>query len=172
VVYSEAFKQKIVQRMLGPDAPSATALSKELKIPQSTLSIWLRRASTLPDVPVDKTPPVPASSRSPQDKLHLVLAFEALPEPERGAWLRRQGLHEADLNAWRQAMVSALGDPKTEATAHATASMQGKRIRQLEREIQRKDKVLAEAAALLVLQKKVRALWADEDDDTPEGSDS
>jgi len=46
-----------------------------------------------------------------------------------------------------------------------------KRIRQLERELARKDKALAEAAALLVLQKKVQAIWGDEDDDTDEKKD-
>lgn len=33
----------------------------------------------------------------------------------------------------------------------------------LKRELVRKDKALAEAAALLILQKKFRALWEDED---------
>ncbi|HEU4409041.1 MAG TPA: hypothetical protein VFS43_27525, partial [Polyangiaceae bacterium] len=42
------------------------------------------------------------------------------------------------------------------------------RIRHLERELQRKDKALAEAAALLVLQREARSLWGDEGDDTPE----
>ena len=40
------------------------------------------------------------------------------------------------------------------------------RIKELERELRRKDKALAETAALLVLKKKVQAIWGDEDDDT------
>ena len=43
-------------------------------------------------------------------------------------------------------------------------------IKDLERQLRRKDKALAEAAALLILQKKVRELWGDEDDDTDEGN--
>jgi hypothetical protein len=96
----------------------------------------------------------------------LLLAFEALPEAERGAWLRQQGLHEAELVQWRQTMVDALDEPRSEAAVKNV--VQSKRIRQLERELQRKEKALAEAAALLILQKKVRALWEAEDDDTPE----
>jgi hypothetical protein len=38
-------------------------------------------------------------------------------------------------------------------------------MRDLERELKRKDKALAEAVALLVLSKKARALWGEEDDD-------
>jgi hypothetical protein len=60
--------------------------------------------------------------------------------------------------------------PPTRAQREA-AAVEAKKIRQLEREILRKDKALAETAALLVLQKKVQAIWADEDDDTDAKSD-
>lgn len=171
MVYTDSFKRQIVQRMLGPNAQSATSLCKEVQIPQSTLSRWLRHASTLGPVASSKSTPTAGSpSRSAQDKLRLLLAYEATPEAERGAWLRREGLHEAELAQWRLTMVSALDEPKTEAVTKG--AVQSKRIRQLERELHRKDRALAEAAALLVLQKKVRALWEAEDDDTGEGSDS
>ena len=57
------------------------------------------------------------------------------------------------------------GGPRT-----AARGVEGKRIKELERELRRKDKALAEAAALLVLQKKVREIWGDGDDDTDEGN--
>lgn len=44
-------------------------------------------------------------------------------------------------------------------------------MRELETEVRRKDKALAEAAPLLLLQEKVRDLWGDGDDDTKKGSD-
>jgi len=47
-----------------------------------------------------------------------------------------------------------------------------KRIRKLERELARKDKALAEAAALLVLKKTILSLHPDEDDGTEEPSES
>jgi hypothetical protein len=40
-----------------------------------------------------------------------------------------------------------------------------KRIEQLEKELQRKEKALAEAAALLILRKKAQAIWGDKEDD-------
>jgi transposase len=97
--------------------------------------------------------------------LRLLLSFEALSDAERGAWLRREGLHDAELQVWRQELEDALDDSKPEV---AKSVHPNKRIRQLEREVQRKDKALAEAAALLLLQKKVRAFWEAEDDDTQE----
>ena len=53
----------------------------------------------------------------------------------------------------------------------STRSADARRVRELEKELRRKDKALAETAALLVLQKKVHAIWGDEDDDTKPGSD-
>lgn len=40
-----------------------------------------------------------------------------------------------------------------------------KRIKQLERELQRKNAALAETAALLVLRKKAEALWGKDEDE-------
>ena len=50
-------------------------------------------------------------------------------------------------------------------------SPEARRIRELEKELRRKDKALAETAALLVLKKKANAIWGDEDDDTAPSSE-
>jgi len=52
--YSELFKRKMVQRLLLPDAPSANALSKEVGVPQSSLSRWLKTFGTVSSVSNDK----------------------------------------------------------------------------------------------------------------------
>ena len=75
------------------------------------------------------------------------------------AYLEREGVKLAEYEQWRLALDEG---------GRASAST-NKRIRQLERELARKEKALAEAAALLVLKKKVETLyWEDEDDDTDE----
>jgi transposase-like protein len=174
--YSEAFKRKLVQRMLLPNGPSANKLSQEMGINQPTLSRWLREATTLEPVTKRRKPPAPKTrpleqkrpeDRSPDEKLRLVLEASALSEADLGEFLRRHGLHEADLAAWRETALSALsgGAPVQSRPGEA------KRVRELEKELRRKDKALAETAALLVLQKKVRAIWGDGDEDTKPGSD-
>ena len=83
---------------------------------------------------------------------------------ELGAVLRREGLHGTVVDEWRrhveEGALAALGGKRQR-------TREQKRIRELERELKRKDKALAETAALLVLTKKVQALWGDGDDDTP-----
>ena len=162
--------------MLMPSGPSARKLSQEVGIGQPTLSRWLREATTLPSVAKRRKPPTQPTpvlerrrpeERSPEDKLRLVLEAGGLADADLGEFLRRHGIHEADLAAWREA---ALGGLVVQPGASARSN-DARRVRELEKELRRKDKALAETAALLVLQKKVRAIWGDGDDDTKPGSD-
>lgn len=167
--YSEAFKSKMVQKMVGPAAMSASRLAREVGIGQPTLSKWLRQAQgSIGVVKFDTPPPPPANPRrpedwSPEERLQAVLEASRLKDEELGAFLRRNGLHEANLAEWKAAALEALGPQRKTGDA--------RRVRELEKQLRRKDKALAEAAALLVLQKKVRALLGDEDDDTGSRND-
>lgn len=172
--YSEKFKRKMVQRMSGGHPTSATALSKEVGVPQATLSRWLLAAGTIGSMTPTKKDDLMGSDatkraedRTPEQKLRVIVEAAKLPPAELGAFLRREGLHEADLEAWRETVLGAF---KPAPSKHAK-SVEVRRVRELERELRRKDKALAEAAALLVLQKKVQALWGDADDDTKRESD-
>jgi transcriptional regulator with XRE-family HTH domain len=167
----------MVERLTGPHAMTATALAAETGVAQSTLSKWLRGAATVAPKMArrdkQKKEP-PTSAKRPQDwtaeeKLALVLEAAAVPADELGAFLRRKGVHEAQLAEWRETMTASLRPPsKRERKA---ANIERRRIRDLEREVARKDKALAEAAALLVLKKKAQAIWGDEDDDTDPEND-
>ena len=161
----------MVQQLADPWGPSANQLAKEVGVHQSTLSRWLRAAGRVDGdglYPVDP-PRRTMAARRPQDwsaeeKLAAVLEAAAIPEEELGAFLRRQGLHEAHLRRWREQMLGALQEPR--ARPSAKNGSEARELRELKKELARKEKALAEAAALLVLQKKVQALWGDADDDT------
>jgi transposase len=165
--YSEAFKGKMVQKMLG--GRSANSVAQEAGVNQPTLSKWLRDARTLRDVPKRKNEQEPRKSvgRRPEDwsaeeKLTAVEQARSLAGTELGDFLRRQGLHEEQLRQWEQSVLESLrGARKPKAN-----SVDTKRIKELERELRRKEKALAETAALLVLRKKADALWGDEDAST------
>jgi transposase-like protein len=155
--YSEAFKARVVQRLMGPHAVSANALAKELGVSQESLSRWLRHARSVGAMPSSK------KQWTGAEKLRVVTAAAGLTGSALGAFLRHQGLHEAQLTAWREAAEAALGVP---ARPRPGGSPEARRIRELERELRRKDHALAETAALLVLKKKVRAIWGAEADST------
>jgi len=92
----------MVQRMAGPEGISASALSKEVGVHHPTLSRWLRRAHTFSSMGEsgdDKKRHEPKSTRqwNAQDKLRIVQAAAKLSDEELGAFLRREGLHVAQL---------------------------------------------------------------------------
>jgi len=77
-------------------------------------------------------------------------------------------LHEAQLEEWRQAALSALDKPKK---GRRRKSPEAKKVEQLQQELDRKDKALAEVTALLVLKKKLDALLGGGDESTTPGSE-
>jgi hypothetical protein len=82
-------------------------------------------------------------------RLQAVIATAAMDEATRSAWCREQGLYLAELDAWKRDAIAGLGEPR--AASAAEARQDRRRVKALERELHRKDKALAETAALLVL---------------------
>ncbi len=159
----------MVQRMASPGGPSASALGRETGIAQASLSRWLLAAGTIGDVKKTRGPGE-TKARTALDKIRLVTEASRLQGEERGAFLRREGVHEADLAEWHSAVSEALQGAPSQAAKRERAKDK-QRVKQLERELARKDKALAETAALLVLKKKVQEIWGDEDDDTDDKSE-
>jgi transposase len=80
-----------------------------------------------------------------------------MDEATRSAWCREQGLYPAELEAWKRDAIAGLGEPR--ASSAVEARQDRRRVKELERELHRKDKALAETAALLVLSKKLTAVF-------------
>ena len=174
--YSKGFKERMVQRMSGVRAVSASALSKEVGISQPTLSKWLRQACY--DHPFGFLEPISGEARTmmpmrrPQDwsaeeKFQVVLESSSLRGEELGAFLRSKGLHESHLEQWRSQMLNGLHG-KASLKKGTNKKRQTKEVKELKQELARKEKALAEAAALLFLKKKAQAIWGDEDESTPQ----
>ena len=153
--FSLAFKQKMVHRLTGTNAVSAARLARETGVRQQNLSRWLQEARSLPMMADTAKPSLPRWTV--EQKARVLAEAAKLSGEELAAYLQREGVRLAEYEQWRIALE--------EGGAAATTTT--KRIRQLERELARKEKALAEAAALLVLKKKVDTLFGeDEDDDT------
>lgn len=153
--FSLAFKQKMVEQLTGKEAASARSLARDSGISQETLSRWLRDARSLPlMVPRQRK----SKTWSIDEKVRVLAEARKVTGTELTVLLEKEGLLLAELEQWRLAL-----DEEGRASIATT-----KRIRRLERELARKEKALAEVAALLVLKKKVEHLQEDEDDDTDE----
>jgi transposase-like protein len=153
--FSVAFKQKMVERLTGKDAVSAARLAKETGLRQQSLSRWLQEARSLPTM-TDKPKPT-GGERSVEQKARILAEAARLDGKALTAYLEHEGVKFAEYEQWRLAL--------DEGGVAATST--NRRIRNLERELARKEKALAEAAALLLLKKKVESLYGEgEDDDT------
>lgn len=151
---------------MAPGAPSAGQLGREVGVSHSALSQWLRDAQnrtrmkltndavTVPATTTavaTTTPTTPRKPRDPAEQLRLLIEAQGLSDEALGSFLRREGIHAAELETWRTTVLNALGE-RTPARSAKTSDR--RRIAELERELARKEKALAEAAALLVLKKK------------------
>lgn len=149
---SEEFKKSAVQKFHSRGARSVETVASELGVSPWSLYQWAKRYAT--------SPGMKKSDRRPQDwsaaeKLKAVLEYEGLSEDKRGEYLRRRGLHSEHVEAWKKSMQAALDRPgKLSASERAERAEEKRKIQELERELRRKDKALAETTALLVLKKK------------------
>ena len=170
----------MVKRLAGPARVSANKLAEEVGISQNTLSRWLREAggeekrgkrNVVNQAQAPGSRPMRPDDLPAIEKLRLVKEAAELSEKELGAFLRRNGLHAAQLEEWRRKVEeAALGALQKPRKGRKGKSPEARRLRELERELERKDKALAEVTALLVLKKKLDALMGDGDDDTTAGS--
>ena len=140
-------------RLLPPESAAIDVVSREIGVSVATLARW--RAGVLA-APGALTSP---QRWTPAARLEAVITTAAMDEATRSAWCREQGLYPAELEAWKRDAIAGLGEPR--AGSAVEARQDRRRVRELERELHRKDKALAETAALLVLRKKLHAVFHD-----------
>ena len=129
-------------------------------ISEATLYNWRKAARAegrlLPDG--DPTP----KGWTAADKFAAVIETAALNEAELSAWCRERGLYPEQIRRWRRACEQANDWDRTQnERLRQTRKADRQRLKELERELKKKEKALAETAALLVLSKKAEAIWGD-----------
>lgn len=162
--YSEAFKEQAVSKMMPPNAQSVAEVSRLTGVSEPTLYNWRNQYR-------DKGTAVPADSANPEswsgeNKLAVVIETAALNETELAEYCRRKGLYAEQIARWREAAISGASTQRPlSASERQDLQREKKKSKQLEKELRRKDKALAEAAALLILAKKAQAIWGEREDD-------
>ena len=158
--YSPERKEAVLSKMMPPHNRTIKDIAQEEGISEATLFNWRKEAREkgllMPD---GESGPEDWSAR---DKFAAVLESAALNETDIAEYCRKKGIYPEQVSRWRTACENA-NDWDREHNRHLKASQKAdkQRIRQLEQELNRKEKALAEAAALLVLQKKFQAIWGE-----------
>ena len=162
--YSEEFKEQAVRKMMPPNAMSVAQVGRETGVSEQTLYNWRNRLRHEGKaVPADPSNP---EHWSGENKLAVVIETAGLNEEELAEYCRRKGLYVEQIARWREAAIAGAQTLRPlSAEERRELQHERKKTRKLEKELKRKEKALAEAAALLVLQKKAQAIWGDGEDD-------
>jgi transposase len=161
--YSEEFKASIIAKLLPPNNVSVPDLVKETGIPKDTLYTWRSKYREIQGSTVSDHGCQSGALRN-EEKFAVVVETAVLNELELGEYCRRKGFYPEQIAGWKKTFIQGLS-PAVGKSERAQLQRQTKTIKQLQSELHRKDKALAEAAALLVLGKKAQALWGESEDE-------
>lgn len=173
--HSQSFKMRAVEKALNrADGTTLTEIIDELGIGRSTLSKWVRDARNNELGKLTGSGILSSRKKKkekrPQDwsleeRFEIVMACASMDDEEKSEHCRKQGVYPHHVNQWKLDFTSS-----NSANEKVTARQEMKNLKnenkELRKELNRKDKALAETAALLVLQKKVSAIWGSDEDDS------
>lgn len=162
--YTEDMKEPILKRMMPPNNESISQLSKEFGITEPTLYKWRKEARLAGN-------PTPGSGQgseqwSSEDKFLVVMETYAMNESDLAEYCRKKGLYKEQIISWREVCLNANAREKDQSKQLGLElKEERKRAKTLEKDLLKKEKALAEAAALLLLRKKAQAIWGDQEEE-------
>ena len=160
--YSEEFKKAAIEKLLDPNGPGITRLSEELAIYQSTLYSWKKKYGTSQLMTKSNKP----KDWTPEQMLEAIIKTASMDEQELGEYLRSNGMHSSDLQAFKVGFINSKKDKKRgRPTLDPEVAELRKENKKMERDIKRKDRALAEYSARVILLKKSHEIWGTNEDD-------
>jgi transposase-like protein len=174
--YTEGFKIQAVEKVLNRSSDiSLTEIAKTLGVSRSALQRWITQSKNdqLETMSANATSLVPTMTekeKRPQDwsleeRLKLIIKSDSLSEEECNKLCRIQGLFPHHVKEWKQQFITG-SVTSSESKKQVTVKGLRNEIKELTKDLNRKNKALAETAALLVLKKKVNAIWGSNEDNS------
>jgi len=154
---TEEFRRAAVEKLQSRGSRSVEEVARVLGVSSWSLYQWSKRYGRAEVMKHNRRP----ADRSVQEKLRAVIEFEGLEGEKQGEYLRREGLHSEHIAGWKKSMEGGLesGGGSLTAVNRSQWAADKKKIKELERDLHRKDRALAETTALLVLKKKADLIW-------------
>jgi len=171
--FNKSFKIQAVEKALNrSDDTSLLEVAKILGVGHSTLSKWIvkSRNNEFDDVTNELIRTDMTKDKRPQDwdledRFNMVLECNSLDEEAVSQLCRERGIYPHHLKQWKFDFVNG---SSVDSSAKNTSQMKALKndVKNLNKELNRKNRALAETAALLVLQKKVNDIWGTEEDNS------
>lgn len=157
--FSEEFKEAIISKIMNRGDQTIREICRQEGVVLSCASRWMSDRANVSDMTKQKM----NGRWTAEEKFKILIQINGLSEEDLGIFLRKEGLHSHQIGEWRLDILQALGSGTGKSRRVKDGSAQ--RIRELEKDLHRKDKALAEASALLILQKKVNLIWGNKSED-------
>jgi len=164
--YSQEFKESILQKIFSNPSRSIVSFAKEANVPGSTVSTWVRNYKK-------KNGKIMGSKKhknqwGAEKKFEAVLETAPMGEAEKSEYCRNHGIYLVQLKEWKKNCIAGCRnapDKKYIKEAKEKEQKYKKKTWALEKDLRRKEKALAETAALLVLKKKIQEIWGEPEDE-------
>ena len=168
--FTTSFKIQAVEKALTRNENTTlTEIANSLSIGTSTLSKWIVKAQNQEFETASQDEITSMSNdKRPQDwtleeRLNIVVVCASLSDEEINTHCRTQGIYPHHIKQWKLDFING-NAPKQKVVSPSEIKLLKHENKSLKKELNRKDKALAETAALLVLKKKVREIWGDDED--------
>ncbi len=158
--YSDVFIKSVLKRVLPPNNESQIKVTQELNLGKNTIYNWIKKHQ---NGNLNKLGDTSSSNKNPNEMLTLLLESKAIDSAEYGQWLRGKGLHSEHMHLFEQEIVEIVNSKSNLNKTEIKELKNDNAV--LRKELRRKDKALAEMAALVILKKKANAIWGEKEDD-------
>lgn len=161
--YSSEIKETMVAKLCSPGGPSVYHLSKETGISQGSLYNWVQAFGEGRLVTKNRRP----EDWSPEERLQAVFEAQGLDEQALGEFLRKKGLHSHHIDSWKKEVTSLVVESKKRGRPRKDPELVAaeEKIKELQRDLRRKERALAEQTAIVILQKKAKEIWSKYEDE-------
>jgi len=160
--YSIQIKEAVLQKVLQGNKPHHE-ISQEFGVGRSTIGKWLRQYKESGNTTLKLKAKRPKDWSSEQ-RISALIETGTMNSEECVAWCRKNGIFCHHLEQWRKDAVSGISNTADKKQSEKEKQYK-KEISSLKRDLSRKEKALAETAALLVLKKKAQAIWGEPEED-------
>ena len=157
--FSAEFKKQAVEKALSRQKNVAICdVAKDLGVGYSTLTKWISKAElqvSSQEAQSDERP----SEWSAKQRLEAIRATYNLSENDLGAYCRQNGIYPHHISEWQKEFENMVSPQEQLKVSREEKRQLKAENKALQKELRRKEKALAEASALLILQKKAQAIW-------------
>lgn len=161
--YSPDFKKAAVQKLFGPQSLGLSGTARHYGVPATTLFAWKTKVA-------DRAVMNKSNNKkgllnwTAEEKMEAIITTAKMSENELGEYLRSKGLNSCDLETFKNDFLSGMparGRPKLDPELVQLRQ----ECHALKKDLNKKDKALAEVSARIVLLKKSQLLWGEPEDD-------